>query len=62
MCKADYLNLPAAIFAQGCHLKSDKFTKLGLPVPILETINPEFALFFKRFENCRSFCRYIHIY
>ena len=43
MCKADYLNLPAAIFAQGCHLKSDKFTKLGLPVPILETINPEFA-------------------
>ena len=43
MCKADYLNLPAAIFAQGCHLKSDKFTKLGLPMPILETINPEFA-------------------
>ena len=43
MCKADYLNLPTAIFAQGCHLKSDKFTKLGLPVPILETINPEFA-------------------
>ena len=43
MCKADYLNLPAAVFAQGCHLKSDKFTKLGLPVPILETINPEFA-------------------
>lgn len=43
MCKADSLNLPAAIFAEGCHLKSDEFTKLGLPVPILETINPDFA-------------------
>lgn len=43
MCKADSLNLPAAIFAEGCHLKSDEFTKLGLPVPILEAINPEFA-------------------
>ncbi|NLK23145.1 MAG: hypothetical protein GX309_03955, partial [Clostridiales bacterium] len=41
--KADYLNLPAAIFAQAQHLKSDKFTKLGLPVPILETINEYFA-------------------
>lgn len=43
MCKADSLNLPAAIFAEGCHLKSDDFTKLGLPVPVLETINSEFA-------------------
>ena len=43
MCKADSLNLPAAIFAEGCHLKSDEFTKLGLPVPILEAINPDFA-------------------
>ena len=43
MCKADYLNLPAAIFAEGSHLKSDEFTKLGLPVPVLEAINPEFA-------------------
>lgn len=43
MCKADSLNLPVAIFAEGCHLKSDEFTKLGLPVPILETINPDFA-------------------
>ena len=43
VCKADSLNLPAAIFAEGCHLKSDEFTKLGLPVPILETINPDFA-------------------
>lgn len=43
MCRADSLNLPAAIFAEGCHLKSDEFTKLGLPVPILETITPDFA-------------------
>lgn len=41
--KADYLNLPAAIFAQAQHLKSDKFTKLGLPVPLLEVINEDFA-------------------
>ena len=43
MCKADSLNLPAAIFAEGCHLKSDVNTKLGLPVPVLEAINPDFA-------------------
>ena len=42
-CKSDYLNLPAAIFAEGCHLKSDEFTKLGLPVPVLEVVNPSFA-------------------
>ena len=41
--KADYLNLPAAIFAQAQHLKSDKYTKLGLPVPILSSINENFA-------------------
>ncbi len=43
MCKADSLNLPAAIFAEGCHLKSDAYTKLGLPVPVLEAVNPNFA-------------------
>lgn len=43
MIKADKLNLPAAVFAEAQHLKSDEFTKLGLPVPILETITPEFA-------------------
>lgn len=37
------LNLPAAIFAQAQHLKSDKYTKLGLPVPLLATVNEEFA-------------------
>lgn len=41
--KADPLNLPAALFAQAQHLKSDEFTKLGLPVPILSSINEDFA-------------------
>lgn len=41
--RADYLNLPAALFAQAQHLKSDQFTKLGLPVPFLSSINENFA-------------------
>lgn len=40
---ADPLNLPAALYAQAQHLKSDEFTKLGLPVPILSIINENFA-------------------
>ena len=43
MSKADKLNLPAAIFAQAQHLKSDEYTKMGLPVPILSSINEDFA-------------------
>lgn len=43
MVEADKLNLPAAIFAQAQHLKSDEFTKMGLPVPILAVINEQFA-------------------
>lgn len=43
MIKADRLNLPAAIFAQAQHLKSDKFTKAELPVPVLAVINEQFA-------------------
>lgn len=41
--RADYLNLPAALFAQAQHLKSDEYTKLGLPVPLLSSINENFA-------------------
>jgi hypothetical protein len=37
------LNLPAAIFSEGQHLKSDLNTKMGLPVPVLETFAPDFA-------------------
>lgn len=41
--KRNKLNLPAAIVAEGIHLKSDIFTKAGLPVPVIETFAPEFA-------------------
>ena len=41
--KADPFNLPAALFAQARHLKSDEFTKLGLPVPILSSVHESFA-------------------
>lgn len=41
--KADYLNLLAAIFAQAQHLKSDEYTKVGLPVPLLASFNEKFA-------------------
>ncbi len=43
MIQADKMNLPAAIFAQASHLKSDVYSKRGLPVPILSTINESFA-------------------
>lgn len=43
MIQEDFLNLPAAVFAQAQHLKSDVFTKQGLPVPLLETFNEGFA-------------------
>lgn len=39
----DFLNLPAAIFAQAQHFKSDEFTKCGLPVPLLSSFNENFA-------------------
>ena len=41
--KEDWLRLPAGIFAQYVHLKSDVFTKLGLPVPLLEAFSDEIA-------------------
>jgi hypothetical protein len=39
----DDRRLGAAVFAQALHLGSDVFTKLGLPVPVLETFCPEIA-------------------
>lgn len=39
----DHNRLPAAVFAQAIHLKSDAFTKVGLPVPLLEAFVPDFA-------------------
>ena len=37
------MNLPAAIFSEAIHMKSDVFTKRGLPVPVLSTFNESFA-------------------
>lgn len=41
--REDWLRLPAGVFAEFVHLKSDEFTKLGLPVPILEVFSEELA-------------------
>ena len=35
--------LAAALVAQGAHLASDRYTKMGLPVPLLSTLSPDFA-------------------
>lgn len=40
---AHHLNLPTAVFMQAVHLKSDEYTKIGLPVPMLTSFNPELA-------------------
>ena len=39
----DKHRLYAAVFAHGLHLASDKFTKVGLPVPFLSTIDSDEA-------------------
>ena len=41
--KEDWMRLPAGVFAEFVHLKSDAFTKLGLPVPILEIFSESLA-------------------
>lgn len=51
----DNLNLAASIFMQGLHLKSDEFTKLGLPVPVISTFDPELAGKLYK-ENYDSLC------
>lgn len=41
--KEDYNRLPAAVFAQSLHYKSDILTKNGLAIPVLQTFAPELA-------------------
>lgn len=41
--REDKYRLPAAIFRQGLHYQSDKYTKLGLPIPILGVFSEELA-------------------
>ncbi|MCD8076586.1 MAG: hypothetical protein LUF27_16455 [Lachnospiraceae bacterium] len=43
MVRADWMCLPAAVFAQAVHLESDRHTKAGLPIPVLEVFSPEIA-------------------
>lgn len=41
--QADLMNLPAAVFTQAQHLKSDINTKKGLPIPVVEMFSPDLA-------------------
>ncbi len=41
--REDWHRIPAAVFAEGVHLKSDEFTKLGLPIPVLSTFSEKLA-------------------
>lgn len=41
--REDKLRIPAAVFAQGVHIESDKYTKMGLPIPLLGTFMPGLA-------------------
>lgn len=41
--REDWHRVPAAVFAEGVHLKSDEFTKIGLPIPALSFFNEELA-------------------
>lgn len=40
---ADNLNLPTAVVRQALHFGSDYFTKQGLPVPLIATVNNDLA-------------------
>lgn len=48
----DWRCLCAALVAQGAHLASDKYTKMGLPIPFLSTFNEEWAskLYTKQYD------------
>lgn len=41
--REDSKRLPAAVFTQALHLKSDEYTKLGLPIPLLEAFSSDLA-------------------
>ena len=41
--REDWHRVPAAVFAEGVHLKSDDFTKIGLPIPTLSFFNEKLA-------------------
>lgn len=41
--KEDKNRLAAALFAQGAHLRSDRYTDRGLPIPLIEVFSEELA-------------------
>lgn len=41
--RREQMNLPAAFATQLIHIQSDKYTKMGLPVPFLSSIAPDFS-------------------
>lgn len=41
--KEDKFRLAAGLFAQGAHLRSDKYTEKGLPIPLVEVFSEELA-------------------
>ena len=41
--REDKYRLAAALFAQGAHLRSDKYTERGLPIPLIEVFSEELA-------------------
>lgn len=51
--KEDKLRFPAAIFAQAVHLESDKYTKMGLPIPALSVFHEDFAgkLYLEQYDS-----------
>ena len=51
--KEDKLRLPAAIFAEAVHLESDKFTKMGLPIPALSVFSDDLAgkLYLEQYDS-----------
>lgn len=54
----DKHRLYAAIFSQGLHLASDKYTKLGLPVPFLSALNPDKA--FQLYKEGYDYLDYLY--
>lgn len=41
--REDKYRLAAGLFAQGAHLRSDKYTERGLPIPLIEVFSEELA-------------------
>ena len=55
----DKHRLYAGLFAQGLHLASDKYTTLGLPVPFLTLINPDYA--YELYKSGYDYLDYLYV-